>query len=567
MSGVELAGLVLAVLPLVISALEDYNDSLDPVKAFVKWENYLPQYIRKLRNQHVHYEQTLRLLLAPITTEYELADMIAEPHGELWKDPAMAQKLKHKLDESYDAYHQTIKDIERIMKTIAEKLDLERATSVTRNELEAMLVANGRPKSSQKFEFRKRVKFSMRRKKVKGLLEELDECNKELERFTEKSEKLEPYRKTSKPSIAQKLQKIQTYARVLHHTLVEAFSCSCRASHFTNLHLERRDLNPSSGGRRQTCEPGTIFTVSFTDRSSSWLVKEAQICFSEDDEDLSASMNSLQVHPRRSVSFSPTTPPPSPKPSHSPLRANSETPHYKEVKDLCSVVQTFDNGEKNCIGFSMENGKLRGAYTVPLNGLRFSRKAETVTLEDLLKDSGKTRLSKKERYTLAVTVASSVLQLHSSPWISDQWTKQDIMFYQTVSQHRSIDVDHPHVAPKLITPSAGTNPKGFSSKNATLLALGITLLELYFGTPCEQHMPENLYMGHDKSLAMLCTAHQWYESEQEDLSAAFQNAIAHCLRCFADPSGSLQDSDFLQAAIEQIVLPLQDELSQFLGTR
>lgn len=568
MSGVELAGLVLAVLPLVISALEDYNDGLDPVKAFVKWENYLPQYIRKLRNQHVHYEQTLRLLLAPITTEYELAEMIAEPHGDLWRDPTMAEKLRYKLDESYDAYHHTIKDIEKIMTTIAEKLDLERATSVTRNDLEAMLLAHGQPKVAQKFEFRKRVKFSMNKKKVKRLLEELDECNKELERFTEKSEKLEPYRKSSKPSIAQKLQKIQTYARVLHNTLVDSFSCSCKASHCANLHLERRELHPKASGRRPLPEPGTIFTVSFTDKTGSWMLRETQICCSEEDDDLSTKMSSLHVHrPRRSVSFSPTTPPPSPKPSHSPLRTVSEDSHYKEVRDLCHEIQSFEGGAKTCIGFSMENGRLRGAYPVPLNGLRLSRKAETVTLEEILKDGTKIRLSKKDRYTLAVTVASSILQLHASPWVSDNWSKRDIMFYHTISAHRSIDIETPYVSQKLMPLPGSVKPIGFSSKNTTLLALGITLLELYFGKPCEQQMPENLYMGPDKSLALLCTAHHWYESEQEDLSAAFQGAIAHCLRCFADPSGSLQDPEFLQAAMEQIVLPLQDELYQFLGTR
>ncbi|KAL1626536.1 hypothetical protein SLS54_002698 [Diplodia seriata] len=510
MSGVELAGLVLAVLPLVISALEDYNDGLDPVKAFVKWENYLPQYIRKLRNQHVHYEQTLRLLLAPITTEYELAEMIAEPHGHQWRDDAMAKKLMYKLDESYDAYHQTIKDIEKIMTTIAEKLDLDRASTVSRNDLEAMLLANGQPKPSQKFEFRKRVKFSMNKKKVKRLLEELDECNKELERFTEKSEKLEPYRKNSKPSIALRLQKIQTYARVLHSSLGDAFSCSCKASHCANLHLERRDLHPKASGRRPVDDPGTIFTVSFMDNESS---------------------------------------------------------HFKEVKDLCYEMQSFEDGGKTCIGFSMENGRLRGAYPVPLNGLRYSRMAETVTLEDILKDGAKIRLSKKDRYSLAVTVASSILQLHASPWIGDNWSKRDIMFYHTISSHRSIDIENPHVSQKLMPLPGSVQPIGFSSKNTTLLALGIILLELYFGKPCEQQMPENLYMGPDKSLALLCTAHRWYETDQEDLSAAFQSAIAHCLRCFADPSGSLQDSDFLQAAMEQIVLPLQDELCQFLGTR
>lgn len=34
LSGVETAGIILAVLPLFISAFEHYNDSLEPLKAF-----------------------------------------------------------------------------------------------------------------------------------------------------------------------------------------------------------------------------------------------------------------------------------------------------------------------------------------------------------------------------------------------------------------------------------------------------------------------------------------------------------------------------------------------------
>lgn len=130
MSGIEVAGLVLGSIPLIISALESYNEGLDPVKSFIRWERELPQYIRKLRNQHVHFAQTTRLLLEPITTEFELADMLSEPSGKLWKDKAMSGKLQDKLQESYHAYQSTIADIERIMKKIASKLDLERAAEV-----------------------------------------------------------------------------------------------------------------------------------------------------------------------------------------------------------------------------------------------------------------------------------------------------------------------------------------------------------------------------------------------------------------------------------------------------
>lgn len=130
MSGAEVTGLILAVMPLFVSALEDYNEGLDPIKAFMRWERELPQFIRKLRNQHVHYEQTLRLLLAPITSEFELAEMITQPNGPLWKAEIMAGRLQDKLAESYQAYQNTIVDIEKIMKKIASKLDLDRASDV-----------------------------------------------------------------------------------------------------------------------------------------------------------------------------------------------------------------------------------------------------------------------------------------------------------------------------------------------------------------------------------------------------------------------------------------------------
>ena len=96
----------------------------------MRWERELPQFIRKLRNEHVHYSQTMRLLLEPITNEFELAEMLNEPNGQSWKDKEMASKLEDKLQESYHAYRSTVVDIERITKKIASRLDLDRAAEV-----------------------------------------------------------------------------------------------------------------------------------------------------------------------------------------------------------------------------------------------------------------------------------------------------------------------------------------------------------------------------------------------------------------------------------------------------
>ena len=97
----------------------------------MRWERELPQYIRKLRNEHMQFAMTMRQLLEPITTEFELAEMLADPSGQMWKEKYMAEKLEGRLQESYHAYQSIIAEIERIAKKIASKLDLDRASEVS----------------------------------------------------------------------------------------------------------------------------------------------------------------------------------------------------------------------------------------------------------------------------------------------------------------------------------------------------------------------------------------------------------------------------------------------------
>jgi hypothetical protein len=124
----------------------------------------------------------------------------------------------------------------------------------------------------------------MNKKAIKALLEELDDCNKELERFTEKSEKIETYRKTVKPAFASRLQRLQGYAKTLHESLL--WSCTCQSSHNTSLQLEPRG-NLFASGIKKTAK--TSFTVSFTtavsDKDASWTWQAAEI--QVDDEDVS----------------------------------------------------------------------------------------------------------------------------------------------------------------------------------------------------------------------------------------------------------------------------------------
>lgn len=150
-----------------------------------------------------------------------------------------------------------------------------------------MLAANPK-KSNDRFEFKKKVKFAMGKKAIKALLEELDDCNKELERFTDKSEKIETFRKTIKPSFAKRLQRIQRYAASLHETLSVCWSCSCKSYHKTSLQLDQRGSLYANGLKKANPSPKTCFKVSFLSSSEDikqlWTWQAAEIVVDDEDE-------------------------------------------------------------------------------------------------------------------------------------------------------------------------------------------------------------------------------------------------------------------------------------------
>ena len=107
-------------------------------------------------------------------------------------------------------------------------------------------------------------------------------------------------------------------------------------------------------------------------------------------------------------------------------------------------------------------------------------------------------------------------------------------------------------------------------KNNFLLALAVALLELYFGTTAEKYHQSEFEnetgdASADQKYNLLTLVHNWIQNEAGELSAAYQSAVSYCMKESVDPTVNLQDTNCLQAAVENIVLPLQEELNQFLG--
>src|SRR3569833_2796870 len=75
---------------------------------------------------------------------------------------------------------------------------------------------------------------------------------------------------------------------------------------------------------------------------------------------------------------------------------------------------------------------------------------DTITMEQLLLRTGGAAggaaRARRRRYGIALTLASSYLQLHSSSWISRQWSKRDIHFVRDAAVPGRAQVEQPYIS-------------------------------------------------------------------------------------------------------------------------
>ena len=120
----EAAGLVLAVNPLIISALEHYAEGVSTIHKWWKYKRDLNSLVRVLDAEYARFLGTCEKLLHDLVTTTELKFLIDHPGGPLWKDKSLDNKLKMRLQSSYSPYLRSIDDMTDAVKELESKLGL-----------------------------------------------------------------------------------------------------------------------------------------------------------------------------------------------------------------------------------------------------------------------------------------------------------------------------------------------------------------------------------------------------------------------------------------------------------
>lgn len=132
----------------------------------------------------------------------------------------------------------------------------------------------------------------------------------------------------------------------------------------------------------------------------------------------------------------------------------------------------------------------------PRTFLGITDKIEAISLE-LLETNGIP--NKEDRLKIGTTLASALLRLHSTEWLSINWDKRDIFFPQRPPVRQQINggsttvweplLDHPFVrrsfTSQTSTPTSPSSTFTEAYKKNLLLPLGIVLTELSFSQRIE----------------------------------------------------------------------------------
>lgn len=410
--------------------------------------------------------------------------------------------------------------------------------------------------------------------------------NQALTRLTKQSLELEPSRTETKVRACPNFNALQNYARSLYHTLRSGLQCQCDG-HAVKLRLESRDhKTDDEEDLLKDTQFRVIFTLTSTIPAKSEPWKEADIRWISDKPrsvplPTCAGTSYAAARTTRRVRFDQ---------SQAQTSANGATVTVTQqtaiitttsipihIPNLCLAIGKLQHPQKDpCAGYLLDSFKRKhGIYLLdppvcPDNQPEWP----AYTLRQVLtKQAGfKRRLMQHDKFRVAVDLASSVLQLHKTPWLREDWGDSDVYFVHRPGAPPSTIYQHPFIYRKFSSTPTNTGPAPQPQarrviRNETLFTLGVLLIELLYGESIEE-----LQTPHDLACegtpgAVWCTAERLVDEEIAlEAGQFYSDAVRRCIRCdFNRQNMSLDDQEFQQAVYEGVVAPLEKTLRNFNG--
>lgn len=132
MSGLEVAGLALAILPIFMSAVQSYNDCSSPFIRYKKFATIAQDYYKGIEVQKIIFRNECRYLLEKFIDHNEASKMLDLPTTDAWENKQLDEQLVQQLGESLEACVTVVESIDRRIREINE--DRQRFITIVERE-------------------------------------------------------------------------------------------------------------------------------------------------------------------------------------------------------------------------------------------------------------------------------------------------------------------------------------------------------------------------------------------------------------------------------------------------
>lgn len=242
------------------------------------------------------------------------------------------------------------------------------------------------------------------------------------------------------------------------------------------------------------------------------------------------------------------------------------------IVDLCSSLR---NCQEPSFGFIVDEFDRQFQLSKSPEPGPAPDTARLVSLPDIIEayHQATIDIARQRRFQMAFHIASALLQIQMSPWLSTRWSKHD--FYFLADSH-TIYSDYPYVSqsfiartadpPALTANSTAAFPSPAVSEEdtrAALFSVGIIILELIFGHNIESCSFRHHYYGPNNQpndQTDICTARKWAQNVLGECGVEIADVVRRCLDCSFGPRPSFQDKRFREAVYEGVIKPLADYL-------
>ncbi|KAK3484810.1 uncharacterized protein B0T23DRAFT_327865 [Neurospora hispaniola] len=552
MSGLALTGIVLGVLPLAIEVFDRYAEVARRIDVFLNIKAEYLAWSRGLKYNKVLYERNLKELLLPLmiddaTEKDKIPELIKDPLGTWWTEPKTAGLLKARLHDCYEVYMDYIRAMEQVMEDVVDELAF--GNSSVQGKIttpgEASVIARLtalRDSDNRSFQWH-RFKFALKGpEKRTQLLTKLEDYNRKLRELLEGSDRLRdlsaktPVVTQSNPvAIDTALCNFWLTADTFFIAIASSWNCRCK-THCANLLLRHRN------------DATAEFEVLFTKEQPSpatWNVRKTRIVgkqgvSSKPEEEAQTRMTSPLEEEVTLVDVEQGD-----ESANASTGSARITTPKKIIHCLCTALETPVSstipGEREpSYGYLINQDITYHIYDMPYH---LTQHHTTVTLQDIIDADLFQDLERRRRCSLALTIASSFVQLLGSPWLPTTITKKGIIFLldpnpsaQSLAEDKPAFLNEPYVHQTFVGKKSTRIVEEAMSIADSLDQLGIILLELGFGKrlkdqPCRRRYEEKFAAPNDhvRSLYDVLAARDWQEKVLGEAGQDYAAAVNWCL--------------------------------------